>query len=102
MLGTRAMVLETAGFRVLTSVNLADAESLIRSGEIAFMVLCHSLATKDCEAVIEFANGLSRPIKILILTAAAESKCAQHSDEARLSTLDGPRKLVETVRKLFC
>ena len=101
LLGTRTMVLDNAGFRVLSSLSLPEAEAIIKSGEIGLVVLCHSLATEDCEAVLDLSGGQNPPVKTLVLTAG-ESKCSEHSAGPSASAFDGPRKLIETVRELLC
>jgi DNA-binding response OmpR family regulator len=101
LLGTRTMVLENAGFRVLSSLDQAEAEAVIDRGDIALVVLCRSLSSQDCEAVVKVANERNPPVKTLVLTAG-ESKCAEHLAAASVSAFDGPRKLVETVRLLLC
>lgn len=101
LLSTRTMVLENAGFRVLSSVDQAEAEAVIERGDIALVVLCHSLSSEDCDAVVKVANEQNPPLKTLVLTAG-ESKCAEHSPAASISAFDGPRKLVETVQFLLC
>ena len=44
LLGTCTMVLENAGFRVLSAIKCADAKAIITNGDVAFVVLCHSLS----------------------------------------------------------
>jgi hypothetical protein len=101
LLETRTMVLENAGLRVLTTLKRADTEAIIESGEILLVVLCHSLASDDCEAILTFANGRTPPLRTLVLTAG-ESKCSEHSPTESISAFDGPRKLIETVHHLLC
>jgi hypothetical protein len=54
--GARTMLLENAGFRVLSAINFADAEAIIRSGGVALVVLCHSLNRDDREAILRLVG----------------------------------------------
>jgi DNA-binding response OmpR family regulator len=56
LVGTRTMLLENAGFRVLSATNYADAEAIIRSGGVALVVLCHSLNRDDREAILRLVR----------------------------------------------
>lgn len=100
LLGTRTMVLENAGFRVLSTFNYTDAEAIISSGEVSLVVICHSVSRGDCEAVLAFASDRNPAVNTLVLTTA-RSQHPEHSAGAILNALDGPRKLVETVELLL-
>jgi hypothetical protein len=100
LLSTRTMVLENAGFRVLSAINYADAEAIIRSGEVALVVLCHSLNADDREAILRLVSGLSPSVSTVVLTAGA-SLISERSPTGIVSAFDGPRKLIESVHKLL-
>jgi DNA-binding response OmpR family regulator len=50
------MLLENAGFRVMSATNYADAEAIIRSGGVALVVLCPSLNRDDREAILRLVG----------------------------------------------
>jgi hypothetical protein len=100
LLGTRTMVLENAGFRVLSTINFADAKAIIMSGDVALVVLCHSLHPDDREAILKFMDGHNSRVSTLALTAG-ESLYSEKSQGAILSAFDGPRKFVEVVHRLL-
>jgi DNA-binding NtrC family response regulator len=94
------MVLENAGFRVLSAINYADAEAIIRSGDVALVVLCHSLNPDDREAFLKFVSDHNPAVGTLVLTVGG-SLYSEKSQAAILSAFDGPRKLVEVVHRLL-
>ena len=100
LLRTRTMVLEQAGFRVFTAIRPEDAETIIKTRDVALVVLCHSLSLENRESLLEFANVREPALKTVVLTAS-NSLYPEHIPGAVLDSLDGPRKLVETVNRLL-
>lgn len=100
LLDTRTMVLRQAGFQVFSAISSGDAESIMKSGEIGLIVLCHSLSEEDCESALDFANRQRPPLNILVLSATG-STCSEQTKGSVLSPFDGPRKLVQRVRDLL-
>ena len=100
LLGTRTMVLENAGFQVFSAIGSDDAKSIMKSGKIGLVVLCHSLSEQQCEAALDFAKRQQPPLETLVLTATG-SPCSEHTTGAILNAFDGPRKLVQTVQDLL-
>jgi len=100
LLNTRTMVLEKAGYAVLTAIEASDVERIILSQKISLLVLCHTLSSEKCEAALELAESRRPVIRSLVLTAGM-TPCSERAHDAILSAFDGPRRLVETVEKLF-
>jgi hypothetical protein len=94
------MVLENAGFCVLSTINYVDAEAIIRRGGVALVVLCHSLNADDREAILRLVSGHNLSVSTVVLTAHAPLS-SESSPTAVLSAFEGPRKLVETVHNLL-
>jgi len=61
LLNTRTMVLEKAGYAVLTAIEASDVERIILSQKISLLVLCHTLSSEKCEAALELAES-RRPV----------------------------------------
>jgi hypothetical protein len=99
LLGTRTMVLENAGFQVFSAISSDVAESIMKSGEIGLIVLCHSLSEQKRESALAFANRQQPPLNTLVLTASV-FPCSQQTG-AVLSVFNGPRKLLQTVQDLL-
>jgi hypothetical protein len=57
LLETRQLVLQTRGYRVLTSQNLAELDRIPRSPEIALIVLCHTLSAKERTEAVARASS---------------------------------------------
>ena len=100
LLETRTMVLEQAGFRVLSAAEPSEAELLIGAHPVSLVVLCHSLSAIRCESVLEFAKSRKPAVRTLVLTAGV-STCANHGPTAVLSVFDGPARLTDIVRHLL-
>jgi len=100
LLDTRAMVLENAGFNVIKTNGVADAEAILETQDVALVVLCHTLSGENREAVVKHANSLKPVVKTLLLTASAPVRL-EAAPTAILSAFDGPETLVETVDNLM-
>jgi hypothetical protein len=99
LLETRKMVLERAGYETLMASTGVDAEKIMLRRTVSVLVLCHTLSTEKCEAIVEFAEHQRPSVSILTLTAGASS-CANQANDVVLSTFKGPQLLVETVQAL--
>ena len=98
LLETRAWVLERAGYRVRTALNLDTLRLMLVTGQTDLLILCHSLSTEDCGGAIALTTPYPK-VKSLILTAG-ERGCHAHLLAAVLDTMDGPEKLVSMVGNL--
>src|SRR3954452_4909921 len=69
LIETRGWVLESAGFLVKTTTEIADFERLLSSAEFDVIVLCHSLKPAECDTAIELLHKLQPQARTLILKA---------------------------------
>lgn len=100
LLETRSWVLEEAGFAVVTSSSLVEAEQQLASPEVKLLVLCHTLSAQERTDILAVASRINPSAKRLLLTASTVIPLdAPH--EAVLSALEGPRALISTVRKVL-
>ena len=98
LLETRAWVLEQAGHRVRTALNLDTLKRMLSAEHTDLLVLCHSLSMEECGRSIAFTVPWPRT-KSLILTAGPKG-CHDQIMGAVIDTMDGPAKLVSVVREL--
>ena len=99
LLQTRAWLLEQAGHSVETSMDTAALPSLLGVGRAELLVLCHTLSSEDRRHARATAHASGVPVQILVLVAPQKAVEAE-PEEALLSSLDGPAKLIATVQRL--
>ena len=100
LLETRSWVLEEAGFHVVTSLDLTDAEHKLAGSSVSLMLLCHTLSSRQRNDALNAATRINPSAHRLLLTASTtipiDAPC-----EPVLSALEGPRALIAAVRKVL-
>jgi DNA-binding response OmpR family regulator len=84
VLATRALILRSAGYTVVSAMSLREAVSLLHGSDFDIIVLCHTLPAKDCERLISMVRSSGSRIPVV---AVADSEVSQHSSMAD-ATLD--------------
>lgn len=100
LLGTRRMVLASAGYQVTEAINFCEVEKILSERSIDLLILCHSLSEADCKEVSEKLQVEPRP-KALVLTAGPFG-CHVGINAEITDAREGPAKLISTVKRLFC
>lgn len=96
LLATRQMILEQAGFEVVSSFGFAESLENSKKGPFDLVVLGHSLPRKDKSAIVAALKGKSRP-KILSIRRHGYPPIPEA--DASVDALEGPAALVEAVRQ---
>jgi hypothetical protein len=96
LLGTRLLLLQRAGYRVLVATELAQIDVLSRVEVIDLLMLCHSLTPEECGHVIDFCQFRWPFMKSLVLSALG-SRCEGKSPDRVFETSQGPAKLLATL-----
>ena len=100
LLATRRLVLESAGHRVCVAIGPeAVIEALIENA-IDLVVLCHTLSSQDCLAVLAAIHAHHPDAKILSLQAS-NAPCESSGKGQVVNIFDGPGKLVQKVHELI-
>jgi DNA-binding response OmpR family regulator len=100
LLESRRLVLEHAGFHVQPVSDFAHLNSAARSGPVELFVLCHSLSAQQCSEAIMLIHNQWPQAKILILHTGV-AKCEARVTDETLNAMEGPRALLQTVRKMM-
>jgi DNA-binding response OmpR family regulator len=100
LLKTRQWVLEVYGYEVWAASNFSKVQRTIEVNRIDLLMLCHSLSSEECGRAIAIPKPLWPGMKSMVLTAAFLDRHSQLSIRI-FDTMDGPAKLVATVKKLI-
>jgi DNA-binding response OmpR family regulator len=99
LLETRAWVLSGAGFVVRTTQDMAEAEQILSTDRPGLVVLCHSLSSRKLEEILSVQQVSQHPDRVLVLTGGpGDAAPADHYES--LSSFDGPRALIDKVRRM--
>jgi DNA-binding response OmpR family regulator len=101
LLVTRRLLLENAGFRVFTTVELADAIQLTITHHFAILILCQTLDVKEREHILATAQGSRPPIKALILMADSTPIRTVGMQDVVLDSLVGPQTLLAVIDRML-
>ena len=99
LLETRSCMLQKAGFRVRTAMELAEAERILRSEKVSLSILCHTLSSEQRSKAIAKVEELGPQIKKLLL-AASTFPSIDGDPKDIFYTSAGPGALVATVNRL--
>ena len=99
LLATRQWVLQSRGYRVLTTTNLARIDTIAAMPPIKLLVLCHSLSPAEIAEATARAAARWPEIQLLELMADGGRVPAGILGQL-LHTMDGPAKLVSMVENL--
>lgn len=100
LLSTRRLVLQQAGFQVVTAETLAHAESTLAVRSIDLFLLCHTISMDDCQRLLAAANRIWPQMKLIVM-AANKPICYLSRDQPVISAFDGPRALINAVHQLL-
>jgi DNA-binding NtrC family response regulator len=99
LLRTRALVLESAGFRVRSKLGLVHLKQMVpQQCDVCLIVLCHSLGETEREEALRHLSRAMPASKILVLTIGERLPPAPAT--ISLNTFDGPEALIATVNGL--
>jgi hypothetical protein len=98
LLETRRMLLEQAGYTVLSTSIEIEVESALVNGDICLLVLCHSLLGADQEKICRFHRNMHSSAPILSLDVGKREPPENCGELFRAD--DGPAAFLALVRKL--
>jgi DNA-binding response OmpR family regulator len=93
---TRSLILEKAGFRVRIAYSIRDLQQLLSDRSMDVMVLCHSLAPKECDQALLLVHQAWPHIQTLALVTGY-SDCGSTSTDAKMEVSEGPARLIDAV-----
>jgi hypothetical protein len=96
---TRALILESEGYRTFTATEFGNAMLVLMNHQIDIVVLCQSLKDEERRGIIETAHALQPDIRCLVLDF-------EHSQTPLVGAdivhgLPGPSTLLTNVGKLL-
>lgn len=96
LLRTRHWILETAGFRVTSALDIAQAANYCQNRVFDLVIIGHSMPIKDKKALLRVVQDQNRArILSLLKSGEAPLRGVHHSIEAS----EGPEALVAAVEK---
>jgi len=101
VLVVRQMVLESAGYTVLTADTVLKALELFKNRDVDLVITDYFL---QCETGSDLAvelRKLSRSVPIMVLTGAVEFNGCVDPPDYYLHKLEGPAKMIAKVRSIM-
>ena len=99
LLRTRELILG-AFFVVRSAGRFSEATALIQSGRFDLIVVCHSLAGDECEALAELAHEQAQRPLILAMSASSRADIKPWADK-QLGVDAGPYALVKKCAEML-
>ncbi|ADV82834.1 hypothetical protein [Terriglobus saanensis] len=99
LMETRLLVLETTGFQGRGISSIADLVHTICMDEADLVLLCHTLSDEDVGSALAIVTDANPHMPILRLTFSPWAE--QLKEETILNVLDGPYRLLESVKMLL-
>ncbi len=99
LLDTRTWVLQGAGYQVTQALRLCELEQAVAERSVALVVMCHTLSGQEWDETrtsLDHKPGIKR-----LLITANQPLSVQAIGEPTISAFDGPRALLEMVRKIL-
>jgi DNA-binding NtrC family response regulator len=100
LLLTRRLLLEKAGFRVFTTLELSDAMQLVMHQDIALLVLCQSLRADERQGILATIRAIHPTTKILIMQSEQLVSVIEPHEEI-VDTLEGPEGFLTTIHRML-
>lgn len=97
LLATRQMILEQAGFEVISSLGFAESLENSKKGPFDLVVLGHSLPLKDKSAIVAALRKTKSKPKVLSIRRHGYAPIPEA--DASVEAVDGPQALLEAVRQ---
>jgi len=94
LLDTRRMVLETAGFCVLTASDIDRVEHAIEYEDIGLVILCHSLSVEETNVALAAVSALKPELPVLMLDTNSIHSPSRSNIDIHGSR-NGPRDLIK-------
>jgi DNA-binding response OmpR family regulator len=100
VLGTRNMVLTSAGFEVTAASTVTGAEQLLEARRFDLVVLCDTIPPERRYDLASKLRRKSPALRVLILYEPGEPSPKAGVADAFVGSLDGPEALIEGARQL--
>jgi CheY-like chemotaxis protein len=71
VLDTRALILQSAGYTVVSAMAVQEAATLLLNSDFDIIVLCHTVPTKDSKRLISMVRASGSRIPIVTVTSDA-------------------------------
>lgn len=98
LLQTRSMLLEEAGFEVVSASSFRQAFELCRAGEFDLLIIGHSIPPRDKASLIASARHGS---KAPVLSIRTDTEPPAPGADFSVFGLEGPKILLEAVNEAF-
>jgi DNA-binding response OmpR family regulator len=99
LLTTRCIILEKAGYDVVTTSTFAEAMLLLMNQPFNLLILCQSLTQEERRGMLESARAINSELKCAVLQfTGGHEKIA---NEETLDGLRGPTNLIESIHRML-
>ena len=99
LLATRQMILEQAGFEVISALGYAESMERSNKGPFDLVVLGHSLPLKDKSAIVAALKKAKSKPKVLSIRRHGYAPIPEA--DASVEAVEGPLALLEAVRQVL-
>jgi hypothetical protein len=101
LLETRGRILELAGYRVSSVLEIAVAQTALSSESFDLNILCNTLSSEQRRSVLTCARSLRPTMKTLILVDDRPMDLPLEANEDTFSVFEGPRGLLAAVDRIL-
>ena len=99
LLGTRRMLLERVGYRVLTSMQFEETLNILEIQPVDVVVWCYSVPEESRVRDIAQAKRVCPTVRHLVITNGSSEIIPSASDRL-FETFDGPQKFIAAVHEM--
>lgn len=96
----RQMVLESAGWNVVTTTDAVDALRSLASRNFDVVVLGHSIPPTERVSLAQKIKVIKPDIPIVMVCVHGDNSFSKEFADARVGSLDGPVVLINAIRRL--
>ncbi len=99
LLQTRQWMLQSSGYDVRKAKSIGEASEEISGRRVSLLIVCHSVSVQDGQDAVALLRSRWPEAKYLMLREE-DSVEVDTESAVNVSGVNGPQRLIETVRKI--
>ena len=98
---TRNLILERAGYRVLSTLDLKEAVRIFQNNEVHAVVLGDSISPENRRELCGNMKRLKPPVAIVMVCKMNDSRALREMADEQVEALEDPRVLLEALARVL-